>query len=840
MSRSKQRKIRANERSPIGRPHRLVSSVLATGLPLVSAIIACLHPARAQEAPSAALEEVVVTAQKRSESLQNVPVSITALGTQKLEELHVQSVDDYIKYLPSVSYQTNGPGSAKLYMRGVSSGGDGTHSGSPPSVGVYLDEQPVTTIQGMLDLHMYDIARVEALAGPQGTLYGASSEAGTLRIITNKPEFDVLKGAYDVQANDVAHGGVGYSGEGFINIPIGSAAAFRLVGWYEKDAGYLDNVPGSITYPATYSNGATGGGFTESNRPTPGNPAPNTRYFGTAKNNYNDVETFGARAALRIALGDNWTITPTLQGQEANSHGIFGEEQTKSVPGYPNLYPSLGDLQVQHFSPESSTDHWGQATLTIEGKISDFDLTYAGGFVHRTSLVHTDYTDYSLGYTLEYTRAPDYFTDNAGHPVSPMQQVTYSDAYRMYSHEIRVSTPKNYRVRATFGGFTERQTDDFMQNFMVPGLSDAQSVTNWPGTYYLTDEILVKRDNAAFGEVTWDVTSQISLLGGLRYYTYRNSEQGYSGFKSAQAKCADPTLPTPYGAPCQQLFQIADGSGTTPKFTATYKFDEQRLVYVTVSKGFRPGGPNTTGAQYQSDTLQNYELGWKTSWLGNTLRVNGAIFQEDWQNFQFSYPGLNGIVETKNAGGARIRGIETSIDWAASNALTVGGGFSLLDPKLTVPYCNFAAQNGGVQTATCNDYSGGTPVAEPYAAPAGQQLPTTPKFKGNLTTRYTFALSSEWQAYTQGSLVYQSAVWADLRTAEREVLGQQPAYALFDVNIGAQKGGIGIELFADNLFDRRAENYRYSECNALLCGQQAVYTGIARPRLVGVKFAQKF
>jgi iron complex outermembrane receptor protein len=840
MSRSKQRKIRANERSPIGRPHRLVNSVLATGLPLVSAIIACLHPARAQEAPSAALEEVVVTAQKRSESLQNVPVSITALGTQKLEELHVQSVDDYIKYLPSVSYQTNGPGSAKLYMRGVSSGGDGTHSGSPPSVGVYLDEQPVTTIQGMLDLHMYDIARVEALAGPQGTLYGASSEAGTLRIITNKPEFDVLKGAYDVQANDVAHGGVGYSGEGFINIPIGSAAAFRLVGWYEKDAGYLDNVPGSITYPATYSNGATGGGFTESNRPTPGNPAPNTRYFGTAKNNYNDVETFGARAALRIALGDNWTITPTLQGQEANSHGIFGEEQTKSVPGYPNLYPSLGDLQVQHFSPESSTDHWGQATLTIEGKISDFDLTYAGGFVHRTSLVHTDYTDYSLGYTLEYTRAPDYFTDNAGHPVSPMQQVTYSDAYRMYSHEIRVSTPKNYRVRATFGGFTERQTDDFMQNFMVPGLSDAQSVTNWPGTYYLTDEILVKRDNAAFGEVTWDVTSQISLLGGLRYYTYRNSEQGYSGFKSAQAKCADPTLPTPYGAPCQQLFQIADGSGTTPKFTATYKFDEQRLVYVTVSKGFRPGGPNTTGAQYQSDTLQNYELGWKTSWLGNTLRVNGAIFQEDWQNFQFSYPGLNGIVETKNAGGARIRGIETSIDWAASNALTVGGGFSLLDPKLTVPYCNFAAQNGGVQTATCNDYSGGTPVAEPYAAPAGQQLPTTPKFKGNLTTRYTFALSSEWQAYTQGSLVYQSAVWADLRTAEREVLGQQPAYALFDVNIGAQKGGIGIELFADNLFDRRAENYRYSECNALLCGQQAVYTGIARPRLVGVKFAQKF
>jgi iron complex outermembrane receptor protein len=842
MTRSKLRKIRAGARPDVTpTQRRRVNSVLAKGLPLASAIIACLNPAQAQEVGSTgSLEEVVVTAQKRSESLQNVPLSITALGTQKLEELHVQNVDDYIKYLPSVSYQTTGTGSAKLYMRGVSSGGDGVHSGSPPSVGVYLDEQPVTTIQGMLDLHMYDIARVEALAGPQGTLYGASSEAGTLRIITNKPEFNVLKGAYDVQANQVNHGGVGYSGEGYVNIPIGAVAAFRLVGWYEKDAGYIDNVPGSLTYPATYSNGSPGSGFTEDNRPTPQNPAPSTRYFGTAKNNYNDVETFGARAALRIALGDNWTVTPTIQGQEANSNGIFASEQTKSVPGYPNLYPSLGDLQVQHFSPEPSTDHWSQATLTIEGRISDFDITYAGGFVHRTSVVNSDYTDYSLGYSLEYTRGPTYFADNAGNPVNPTQQITDADGYKMYSHEIRVSTPKSYPVRATFGGFIQRQTDDFLQNYQIAGLSDAESVTGWPGTYYLTDEILVKRDSAAFGELTWDVTSQVSLLGGMRYYTYKNSEQGYSGFKSAQTRCLDQTLPGPLGAPCQQLYQVAQGNGTTPKFTATYKFDEQRLVYATVSKGFRPGGPNTIGSQYSSDTLQNYELGWKTSWLGNTLRVNGAIFQEDWKDFQFSYAGLNGIVETKNAGGARIRGIETSIDWAASSALTLGGGISWLNPILTVPYCKFPSQSGGIQTATCNDYSSGSPVAQAYGAPAGQQLPTSPKFKGNLTGRYSFALSSEWEAYAQSSVVYQSAVWSDLRTVQRDIIGQQPAYALFDANIGAQKGGLGIELFIDNAFDRRAENYRYAECNAVLCGAQAVYHGIYRPRLVGVKFAQRF
>ena len=188
----------------------------ATALPLATAIFACLSPAHAETpASTGTLEEVIVTAQKRTESLQNVPVSITALGTQKLEELHLESINDYIKYLPSVSYQSSGPGFAKIYMRGVSSGGDGNHSGSLPSVGVYLDEQPITTIQGPLDIHVYDIARVEALAGPQGTLYGASSEAGTIRIITNKPEFNKFSAAYDLQGNTVKNGDPGYSAEGY-------------------------------------------------------------------------------------------------------------------------------------------------------------------------------------------------------------------------------------------------------------------------------------------------------------------------------------------------------------------------------------------------------------------------------------------------------------------------------------------------------------------------------------------------------------------------------------------------------------------------------------------------
>src|SRR5229473_286293 len=230
MTKSKQRKIRRSMRPDAARPQLRRHSLLTRGLPLASAIIACLNAAQAQEATSSGtLEDVVVTAQKRTESLQNVPLSITALGMQQLEQLHVQNFDDYIQYLPSVSIRTVGPGQDKVYMRGVSSGGDGVHSGTLPSVGVYLDEQPVTTVQGVLDIHIYDIARVEALAGPQGTLYGASSEAGTLRIITNKPDTSGFSAGYNMNVNDSKHGAPGDVVEGFVNIPLSNNIAIRIV-----------------------------------------------------------------------------------------------------------------------------------------------------------------------------------------------------------------------------------------------------------------------------------------------------------------------------------------------------------------------------------------------------------------------------------------------------------------------------------------------------------------------------------------------------------------------------------------------------------------------------------
>ncbi len=346
---------------------QLRGGVLA-GLPIVPLALAG-SPAMAQQA--GALEEIIVTAQKREESLQNVPLSIQALGGEQLEELQITNFTDYVRFLPSVSFTSTGPGFGLAYFRGVASGENNNHSGPSPSVGMYLDEQPITTIQGALDVHLYDVARVEALAGPQGTLYGASSQAGTIRIITNRPDPSGFAAGYGLEVNTVEDGDTGYLAEGFVNVPLTERAAIRLVGWARHDAGYIDNVPSVRAFPTP------GGCITNSNQPTTGCQLTPER----AKKDFNDVDTYGARAALRVDLNDNWTITPAIMAQNQESNGRFAYDD------------NIGDLEIARYYPETSKDEWIQAALTVEGRIANFDVTYAGAYLDRDVTVQQDYSD---------------------------------------------------------------------------------------------------------------------------------------------------------------------------------------------------------------------------------------------------------------------------------------------------------------------------------------------------------------------------------------------------------------------------------------------------------------
>ncbi|MEP7243826.1 MAG: TonB-dependent receptor [Gammaproteobacteria bacterium] len=795
MTRSRRRKLErlnATGRSRKTLKHASFASALLAGIPA----------AFAQTPSNGGLEEVVVSAQKRDESLQSVPVSITALGTAKLEELHVTDFNDYAKFLPSLTYQTLGPGAASVYMRGVASGENSNHSGPQPSVGIYLDEQPITTIQGALDVHVYDIARVEALAGPQGTLYGASSQAGTIRIITNKPDPSGFKSAYDLSVNTVDHGGTGYSGEGFVNIPISSNAAIRLVGWRTHDAGFIDNLAGTRTFPTA--------GITQNNA-------------AIAKKDYNDVDTTGGRAALKVDLNDTWTITPAVMGQRQEANGSFGFDRSR------------GDLAVVHFLPESTRDHWVQAALTVEGHFSNFDVTYSGAHLNRHFDSSLDYSDYSYFYDV---LSGSVAYNNAGELIDPSQGIEGRDRFTKQSHEIRISTAKERRLRAVGGLFFQRQTHNIEQNYHIAGLNDANSVTGWPGTIWLTEQLRVDRDYAVFGELTYDITDKLAVTGGARHFKAKNSIEGFFGYAAATSDnygenlCGDPSTWVPFrGAPCENLNNSVEDSGTTPRVNFTYKITPDHMVYTTFSKGFRPGGVNRNGTfpPYKPDYLTNYEIGWKTSWMNNRLRINGAVFQQEWKDFQFSFlpPGGSGLTVVENAGQARIKGIESDISWAATGALTISGGFALLDPRLTENYCDTPGPNG--ETVTDCD--------EP-AARKGIQLPVSAKFKSNLTARYGFGLAGG-EAHVQGSLIYQGRVWSDLTAADRAVLGSQSPYALADFSFGLNRGPYSFDIFLKNAFDKRAQLYRYAQCVASTCGGTP-YLNTTTPRLIGVQFGQKF
>lgn len=804
----------------------------------MSMMVAGMPTAFAQvQPPSDSLQEIVVTATKRQESAQNVPMSIEVIDTRKIEELNIQDLSDYTSYLPSVSVAAGGSGvvpggsgNQRILMRGVSADANVNYASTLPTVGTYLDEQPITTITGAVDVHIYDIARVEALAGPQGTLYGASSEAGTVRIITNKPDPSGFQAAYNVQGNWVDHGGPGGVAEGFANLPLSSWAALRIVGWDVHNGGYINNVPGTRTFPTS---GACIANFSPA-------PAGCTAAPAQAKSDFNDTDLYGARAALKVDLNDNWTVTPMLMAQNSKSNGTFGYD------------PALGYLDVSRFNQDNSQDNWWDAALTVEGKISDFDITYAGAYLKRTDTIHTDYSDYSLAYDV-VSGWGALIKNNAGQYIDPAQELTSHVRYTKESNELRVTTPKDEPLRLTAGLFQQRQQNDVLAQFQIDNLAESSWVTGYPDTFWLSDYRRIDKDYAEFGELTWDaVPGKLTATVGIRFSQSENYLAGFAGTRDVYASeagtCFLPSSPPGIFAPCTNFAGTVTSDAHTPKVNLTYHFDTERMIYATYAEGFRPGGLNRAVGQrpYLPDYLKSYEIGWKTTWLDNHLRWNGALFWENWDDFQFSFLGANGLNQTANGGQATIKGAESDLSWVVTRGLTVSSAFTILDPKLTQNYCGALNADGGPITnctATPNPITGAQ-----LEAPSGTQLPLVSKFKGNLQSRYLFPVG-DLHAYVQGALIYQSGQRLDLRNLENNLLGGDlSGYATANFTVGIERGNSNLEVFVNNAFDKEAAALRYTQCVPTYCALPEVrqgagglvYTTPIQPRLIGIQFGQKF
>jgi outer membrane receptor protein involved in Fe transport len=815
-----------------------------TRLPLAAAIhFACFSPVFADTSPDAdpqqagdtssadqsktqSLGEITVTAQKRVENAQSVPISMDVLTTDKLTEMNVSDVSDWTKLLPMVATSSSQgayqPGFGQISMRGVESGSNGNHSGPQPSVGIYLDEQPITTAVGAIDPHIYDIQRIEALAGPQGTLYGASSEAGTLRIITNKPDPSAFSASVSQEINSVDHGGIGYITEGYVNIPFASNIALRVVAYDKRDAGYIDNVFAERTFTGTYPDGV--------GPPLAGTQIPpiTVNNANAVHDDYNTAQTRGGRAALKIDLNENWSITPTVMAQDAHVNGIYAFD------------PSIGDLEVAHRFPEDSVDRWVQSALTVQGKIGNFDLVYTGAHLNRSDHYDQDYADYSFWYdTLSGYGA--YIHDNNGNLIDPSQYIHAEDKYRKTSNELRISSPKEYRLRFVAGVFDEKQSHDIFQDYLINNLGSDISVTGYPNTIWLTRQKRYDDDYAAFGEVSFDITDNLTATAGARFFHTENSLKGFfgyaAGYSSSQGEAACPAGSPPFeGAPCTEFDKKITQSDHISKGNLTYKFDDSKMIYATYSEGFRPGGINRRGTlpPYSADFLDNYELGWKSSWFDNHLRWNGALFDDKWKDFQFAIVGANGLTEIRNANQAQIKGFESELAWAATYNLTLSAGLAVYHAKLTENYCgNLDANEQPVTVCPVSDAYPTGPLA-----PSGAQLPITPKIKGNITARYTFDVWGQ-QAYVQGAAFGVGRRRTDLRTIENDILGDMPGYGSVDLSTGIKYNQWSFDAYLKNAFDNRGQLARYAECQATVCGGTTYIIPI-QPRTLGIRATYDF
>jgi outer membrane receptor protein involved in Fe transport len=499
-----------------------------------------------------------------------------------------------------------------------------------------------------------------------------------------------------------------------------------------------------------------------------------------------------------------------------------------------------------------------------------FDITYAAAYLNRNDHTATDYSDYTLLYDknttyMSYLESGLHLPPGSG-PVNVSQYILGTDQYRKLSQELRVATPKENRLRFIGGLFYERQEHYILQNYRIDQLPALDSVTGWPQTWWLTDQVRVDRDYAVFGELSYDITPKLTGTVGYRFYRYDNSLDGFFGFglnqnfsshtgeKQNNPAASPPTCVHPgiLGGPCVDLAQEVKKDGSLPKFNLTYKFDENHMIYATFSKGYRPGGvnrriqapPDPPGATYNPDYLTNYEIGYKTSWLDNRLRFNGAFFYEDWQNIQFGFLGQNSFTVIRNAGTAHIKGAEQQLEWVPVQGLNLHLAATELDPKMSENFCYEVDPATGLPypPATCPAYN---------AVPEGTQLPIVPKFKGDATARYSFPLGgADLQGYGQAAYSYTSATNSELSPYQNNLIGTVPAYGLLDLALGVNKGSFQAEVFATNALDKRAETYRFSECTIVggsgtfipgvnVCGAKPMAT-ITTPRTIGIRFSQTF
>ncbi|MEM6914183.1 MAG: TonB-dependent receptor, partial [Pseudomonadota bacterium] len=678
-----------------------------SGIALTAALLA---QAAAQDDDGRQLDIITVTATKTETSAQDAPLAIQAIGSETIDELGIGNFDDYVRQLPNVTFGGRGPGQSTVYIRGMAvqpitvllSGAQGT----TPNVALYLDEQPVTAPGRNLDVYATDLERIEVLPGPQGTLFGASSQAGTIRLITNKPRIDQFDFGAEVSTAFTEGGDESYGFEGFVNIPlVENKLAARIAAYSIHEGGYIDNVQGTFTTDPSINPDSTA--------------TPSAVSYAAADNadlvedNFNDSSYQGVRASLLWEINDDWKLSLQHTHQQLEADGVFDYD------------PTVGDLEVSRFFEDSLEDEFDQTAWTLEGRLAMLDVIYTGAYLDREVNQSVDYTGYNNAgafvsyYTCTYTSgAPaqaQFVTPGGRECLDPTKGAVITQDQKRSTHEFRFLTPQDLRVRLTAGVFYddfEIETQDdyiyaaatelgFAPNAPISTAVQVNPNTRDENVTFFNDIRRTEEQLAIFGELSFDIIPDVlTVTGGVRYYEIDSDFEGSSNFANGIFTTPDVALDDQdsgrdYDVSGDHTTDPLTTDGTVFKANISWKPTDEVLVFATYSEGFRPGGWNrgggipsanpafpTVSSTYDTDDVQNYELGVKSQLLGNTLQLNGSIYFVEWTDMQvsrFDPQNVSILTFIENAADSEIFGIEGDAVWAATDNLTLFGAISYND-----------------------------------------------------------------------------------------------------------------------------------------------------------------
>jgi outer membrane receptor protein involved in Fe transport len=732
--------------------------------PLAAAIFATLYPASqglAQEAQPAAsdprLEPVIVTATRRAENLQQVAQSVTALSTEFIQKQALVNTYDLIGALPSVNFVSYVPGQSVIVMRGLSGSGTGEFR-IDSKVSIYLDDQPMTAISQQADVRLIDIERVEALPGPQGTLFGSSAQAGTIHYVTNKPDISGFSAETAIEVGTIEGGDQNYDVSSWVNIPVSDNFAMRAVGFWAEEGGYVDNVLGEDLFSAA---GLEGGRDNAD----------------VADDNQNIYRTVGGRLSGLWTINEDWNLLTTGIYQRGDTMGTWETD------------PLLGDNKVTRFYDEWRDDEWWTASATLKGNLGFAELSLTASYFDRRIDYQWDNTNYAQWRSFYYSF--DYFPYYAIYDTDALHSTTFNwQKQERYAYEARLTSTGDSKLKWMAGAFFEDVYDYWEYGALVPNQQNtvawdqAQAnclaiVDETPGLtcpiaptniYYYNEYAATVKQLAFFGEMTYDITDKWSVTGGARWFEFERDT-----FDLYQVPLG---LPVESDPDANGLASQSTDSDTTFRFATQYRFTPDVMVYALYSEGFRLGGNNPpraadTGlvpATYGPDYLSNYEIGLKSQWFDNRLLLNVSAFLMEWDDIQLrltSTSDASGCPSCPDSGAwwlegnfngakAEQKGVELNGEWYATDRLSFAWNVFLASPEFTED--TFVPNTNRVF------------IAE------GTTMPVSPKEKYWASVDYTFPnfLEAKGELWTRFSYTWQSHVWDSL-SAIQDHLSDDPA-----------------------------------------------------------------